>query len=604
MAQIDSEEFSTSSHPASSRLQAWETPLTCFFLALVVWIARFLHFQQFGLYEDDYYRVGVALGMTRSQVLSRIQEFFLFPGQGRPLHDSPIFFFAYLGEQLGDLSTVYLIGYGIVAANALLFYLLLKRVYQQQPFALLGGLSFALYPADTTQIYLTHTLGVQPSITFLLIALHCYLARPTRPFSYLFALGSLLCYETLFTVFVTAPLLKQKWDATLKRELIRHILLVGTLFTGVVIVRLAIGTSPNSRGLLSLLLLVGNPIAGPFVAIATYPYRAIETLFKLKGELLILLPPCFLALGWIFWQLKPSRNFPASPAGTQRWFKRLKLPQSLQNYGTPALTGIVMMVFAYPLTLSAPAILISGRGTRVHTAAVLGASLLCASILASLLSAAKARRQRQFAVRGLAAFFSLAIGFGLVVQQDYTTSWAYQRAFWTDVARLVPDVEEGTVIAVEPTGLRDTRQWIFFQEPAGVRDTRQIQVNGWSMPFILEQLYQFPPAWKTPPRVYRAHPNWEEKVLASGQELKLDNAVQALKWLYKSGPKVESSNLIVLSTQDGKLTRRTEPLEVEGTVYPLKEEGTSQPNAFAKGHLYQYLIRKDSEKPLDYLLVP
>lgn len=180
-----------------------ERVLLVVLLAATVWVSRFWYSSEFGFYEDDYWRVSISMQQTAAEVgqelsslISRFER-----RQGRPFHDGLIRLFSYLGAQLGGLQGVYFLGYCCVALNALLFYALLRRISRNQAFVWIGALAFALYPADTTQAFLTHAFGIQPSLTFLLVAAHLYLSGSRIP-SYIVATASLFCYETVYLVFL------------------------------------------------------------------------------------------------------------------------------------------------------------------------------------------------------------------------------------------------------------------------------------------------------------------------------------------------------------------------------------------------------------------
>ncbi len=569
-------------------------------LALTTWMAHFWHSASFGLYEDDFGRFANVMGIAWLELWDLIlNESF---GQGRPLHDGLIYLFLFLGLKSGGLHVVYWFGYAIVTINSFLFYLLLKRMFANEGFAIIGALAFCLFPADTTQPFLTHSLGVQPSLSLLLIALLFYLSE-RKKLSYLVILVSLFAYEPIFPVFLTAPLLKKKWDSRLIREWLSHAVVLGAIIVGVVILRKVIGEGRVSHfSILEVILLVGNPIVGPITSMSMFVYRPIETLLKLNGELLLLLPLCFVGFIWLLSRLKLAPMGDAFRLTTRfesRVLRPLKIPEAFNNFAKPVAIGLIMLVLAYPLTLTTLGFSTSGRGTRVHAAAVVGASILCACICSAILFAASKYGKKRLAILGLAGFFALLIGFGLRVQQDYQLMWQYQRGLWTDIIRLCPDITEGTVIFVEPTGMRDTRQKIPFRERRGVPDTRQIKANEWNLPYILDQIYQFPDDWTIPPRVYRLQSRWQEKILSDDNLFKVSAAVP---YTIDSKRRVNSSNVILLETKNGKLTRRTEPLIIDGQQFRLKGKSASRLPPFQKGYLYDYLIQDFNEEPIDYLI--
>ncbi len=114
-------------------------------IAATVWVTRFWHSSQFGLYEDDYTRIPQALTMTGSELWTIIvQSFRYLVDHGKPLHPTLIYSLALIGSRISGLFGVYLVGYIIVTINAFLFYGLIKRV-SEQSFALICALLYILY---------------------------------------------------------------------------------------------------------------------------------------------------------------------------------------------------------------------------------------------------------------------------------------------------------------------------------------------------------------------------------------------------------------------------------------------------------------------------
>jgi hypothetical protein len=261
-------------------------------LALTIWVAHFWYSASFGLYVDDYSRVFNAMEMSRDELWNYISNLLLkFQGQGRPLHPGLIYLLSFIGGKIGGLNGVYWVGYSIVTINSFLLFTLLKRLTNQQFFAIVGALTFCLFPTDTNQAWLTHSLGIEPSLTFFLIATHCYLSEKKR-LSYLFIIASLLCYETLFPLFIVAPLflnLKKKWDVRVKWELLKHTLVLGGILICVLLIRRLVGEGRVAE--LSLLLSIKRAIihmiVGPIVNVTTFLLSPIEALIGLDKERLL-----------------------------------------------------------------------------------------------------------------------------------------------------------------------------------------------------------------------------------------------------------------------------------------------------------------------------
>ncbi|MDJ0582862.1 hypothetical protein [Crocosphaera sp.] len=567
------------------------------FLAIITWIAHFWHFASFGLYEDDHLRVSTAMGMAGRQVLNFVLNKFLNPSNGgRFLHDGLIFIFSYLGAKLGGLYVTYWIGYLIILINVFLFYTLLRRLYSQTLFALMGALAFSLFPADLTQPFLTHLLGIQPSLTFLLIAFHCYISSH-KSISYILIFASLLCYEIFYPVFWAAPLFKNKWDLKLKKELLRHTLVLIFILAFMVIVRKLSGESrvSNLNTLWAIRTIIEHMVMGPIMTMSMFLYRPIQTLLALNKELLVLLPICWIGISWFLSRQTLSLLQVKTGLGNSSQYIYLEIPKFFKDIGKLTLLGLILLLLAYPLTLnpSYSAFSITGKPARVHTAAILGASILCACIGYILMELANSYRKKRLATIGLAGFFTLLIGFGLIVQQDYKLSWNYQRAFWTDVIRLCPDMDQGTVILVE--GVNTNRNWLAIRPyfPA--------------MTAALTKIYRFPYR-ENSPEMFLLKPNWQTSVALDKGVFQLDNSNVKLRG-FKANRKdyslvIDSSDVILLENENGKLVRRVDPLVISNQEFSLKNPKMSKLPQLSKGTVYRYLINSTKENSINYLNLP
>jgi hypothetical protein len=577
-------------------------PKTAIFLffAAIVWVANFWYSAGFGLYEDDWVRIPTVVGLNWHQIFTKV--IFETSGQGRPFHDGLIFLFAFLGIKLGSLQYAYAIGFAIVTINAYLFYTLLDKIYANRVLSLTGALTFCLFPADTTRDYLTHSLGVQPSLTFLLTAFHCYVAG-RKKLSYPIVFLCLIAYEPFFTVFFAAPLFEKKWNSKLVKEICRHgILLVAVIICAGILRKLASENQVSNFSPQSIGLLIFNPIVGSMTSLAMLVYRPLETLLKLDGMLLLFCTGSLLSFIYLLSYLNfdtLDRVFSLRTLGKAT--RLSKIPSFFEPYSKPIVTGVIALILAYPLTLTTVGFAISGRTTRVHAAAIIGVSLLSACICAAILRAAIKHDRKRLAILGIAGFFALLVGFGIRVQQDYQLMWQHQRGFWSDVVRLCPDLSDGTVIFVEPSGLRDTRQQMPFRAARGVSDPKQIKSLDWELPRVLDRIYQFPANWQLTPKAYRLESNWQEKILSNRG---LFQVKAAIPWLMPDeiDREVESTNVILLETKHGQLTRRKEPLIIADRQFKLKERPLSALPIFEKKYLYDLLIQNPNEKPINYLI--
>jgi hypothetical protein len=171
-----------------------------------------------------------------------------------------------------------------------------------------------------------------------------------------------------------------------------------------------------------------------------------------------------------------------------------------------------------------------------------------------LLGLLKAWGKQRIGAVFLAAWFALLVGYGFVLQADYAHAWQLEREFWTELLPLIPDAGNGTVILVQPDGLEDVYQ---------------IQANTWNLPRVLGQLYVFSEEMAIPPRVYRLVDGWEQTLVAPDGRIQVNSETvpSALDWANE----FDSQQVIFIETSSGRLTRRLQPLLLDGKEYALKQ---------------------------------
>ncbi len=549
--------------------------MTVALLGLILFIARYWHSPRMGFYEDDYTLVTRAMASSWPEVRDFIWSLLSgFGGQGRPLQHTMVYLLSWLAGRLGGLPQAYWIGWGILTLNAILAFALFRRLFSPAA-ALAGGLAFALFGADTTQAFLYHSFGLQQSLTYLLIALHLYLSD-RRVLSYVVILGSLLSYETAYPVFLAAPLLAWKRGMSLRRELGRHAAVLATLFLVTLAVRFVTGEQRVAglgfQDVLTVPLL--HMLEGPLVSLGTFIYRPLQTLQALDGEMAVVLLVSLASFSTAFLLMR-SPDAPTVHELLDALQNRsaARLGEATRRWARLFGAGTLMVVLAYPLTFTIRAYAISGRDTRVHFAAVVGAAIVCACVAELALGLARTPMKRRVLSGILAVYFALMVGFGFVVQRSYVRAWELQRTFWAEVVRLCPDLTPGTVILVEPTG---------------IEDPRFIYANQWNLPRVLDQIIAFPSGWDAPPRVYRLAPDWQANLVQADGSIRLDAAtVVAPPSLYGSA---ESREVIFLESGGGSLRRIGHELVVNGTPVPIRGLPQGQPPAFTSGFLYALLV--------------
>jgi hypothetical protein len=236
------------------------------------------------------------------------------------------------------------------------------------------------------------------------------------------------------------------------------------------------------------------------------------------------------------------------------------------------LAGLMMLALAYPLTVILRPYAISGRATRVHLAAVLGASLVFAS---SVVLTLRPFRHKASAL-GLIILVSIILGanfaFGFIIQGDFVRACQLQQDFWEELLPLIQDARKGTAVLVEPGGLEDPRY---------------INANTWNLPRMLPQMFVFPEAWDQVPQVFRLVSGWEDNIVRVPNYFTLDGSnVFANNRVFGD---FEQRNTIFISNAQGELARLLE-FNLYGEVIVVKPQGDIRLAAFEKRWLYHLLI--------------
>ena len=365
-------------------------------LLTALWAARYWRFAEFGLYEDDLTFIPRAVQMNFPQLSAFVFDYVVhLYGHARPLSDSFIHIFSNLGWRIGGLPGIYFLGFAVEALNVVLFYAFLRRLRATAGFAMIGGLAFVLFSADTTQAFLTHSLGLQPSLSLLLLAFHAWLSH-RRLLAYALAFVILFAYESPYPVFFAAPLLDQPWDRRLPRSLLIHAALAGLILI-VAAGTKAVAGEERVAGMSAadaVLIPINHMIVGPAVSLATFVLRPLEALRGLDPGVFAAI---LVATGVFAWALTRNDTGPSTDlAASLAWLRARvsfgmtsrRVSESVRANAAPlalrlTVAGLAMWILAYPLTYTTLGYHIRGRPTRVHLAAVVGSSLVVATVVAS-----------------------------------------------------------------------------------------------------------------------------------------------------------------------------------------------------------------------------
>jgi hypothetical protein len=229
--------------------------------------------------------------------------------------------------------------------------------------------------------------------------------------------------------------------------------------------------------------------------------------------------------------------------------------------------GLVMTLLSYPPALLLSVKFIDGRASRVHFSAVLGTTIVIASLWKLLLLKMDQKNlPHSFIPALISIHLSLLLSFSINLQNHYAFSWKYQQIFWSDVLELAPDITQNTVILVEAPNLQYGKQ---------------INPFDWSVPSVLDSIYRFPRTWEFPPRLYILYYNnnaeeWKKMIQEDGSFL-LSNKNNGVKYHYEweADRLVKSSDVILLVEEKQHLVRKNQLITFNGKSIFLKHNDTN-----------------------------
>ena len=553
MALAHREERVVAAAPAEVPTRLREAPIALVLSAVLVWTAQFHHFRDFGLYEDDYWFISQAMGKDLNYLLGRLQTAFTVLPQGRPFGFFLPDLFSFVGDKLGGLAAIYLLGFLIVTLNTFLCYRLLRVRVPVAP-AAVGAAVFCLFPADTTKILLTHDFQLQPSLTFALLASLAYAAE-RKPLAYVLGAGALLSYESGYLALFALPLFVRPWNRSTLRTLAKHAAgLIGILVL-VVLVRFAIGegrATGSAGGVTTLVpMLLGSLVLGPARSLAAMVYGPFKAIPGWDTETRVVAVLALLGSGALLGLLSAPRA-------------RLSAPRrAVVQVGA---AGLAMLVVGYGFAFTHfPPNAIVGRGTSVHLGATLGMSVIAAAVAWFLLGF-----RPRIATVLIAGYLAIAVGYYVTIEHDFMRSWQLQRTFWQQVVACCSDLQDGTVLLYE-LNPADEPTFIF--------------TNSWADPLILAETFAFPPGWANPPRLFSLT-QWVDRVYPVGDHLVW--WVPGASWDEHWEVFPQDNVILLRRTADGALTRVAGSVDIAGQTVRFKPAGP--PVAWPSAQLYQPLL--------------
>jgi hypothetical protein len=547
-------------------------------LAGLVWFSHFYWSSKFGLYEDDYHYVEPQMNFwtLRGTLAFAARAFERYSEhQGRPL----MFLFgplmAHLSTRPGSLGGAFVLAYGVTVLNARLVLLVARRAVGPR-FAPLAAAVFALAPADTTRPFLHVTFYVQPAVTLLLLGLLAY-QRGYRLPTYLLGAAALLTYESCFLPLLLAPFLAA--EAPRVRRVVVHGAVMGALLLAALTVRSHLGEARVKEELTDRTVVAKKMVrlgtVGPLTSLEAFalkPAAAVERAGDpnyFRGDGLRPLPAVWAILAATIC----GGLLIATGAVSRESVPRAQLLRV-------ALAGAAMIVVAYPGLLNRDPAVLEGRMSSVHIAAGPGWALFAAAALGLALTALP-RPGRAVLWGALAVHLGLLAAYHVTVQRDYVRVWAEQRRFWDDLARLCPDMDEGTVILFPYQGLICPGVEVHHAHADYVIPSRMyVSTKLWKKPPVASPVGLYRPG--SVPREYAGY-DWSREVSVENGEL---------VFLHNNGQKMfmRPGKVIALEFDaNGRCYRLTGALDVRGVRLPLKEPAGPNPDLLPYHLRWQFL---------------
>lgn len=546
-----------------------------FFYAIVIFLAFYLKFGSFGLYEDDYWYLAIPANSDWNEFVQFIKAQLVNTVENRGRYIGAVFPFllSYLTYHVGGLKFVYLFGVLLVAVNSLLIYKILKKAFPVN-LAIIAGLIFSLYPADTTKALIVHIYNLNTSLLCALGGLLLFLNN-RKVLGYFVAFLSMLNYENAFLPFVLAPLLATlNWDKKLIRNLIVHWLIIGAYFILLVFLRKTSGevTINNIETSQFIYNTMKSLVLGPLTAALAFFIAIYESISNFNQVYFNVIATFILiGLGSCLYfsdSIKISLN-----------------SNDLKDYSINRTVilktfciAITLTVIGYAFGFSHEPFVFKGRMTSVHFGGALGMSLLAASIIYFVYIYLKNNLLKKFYIVFFSLFMSFLAGYGMIIQNDYIKSWNLQKKFWSKVIELCPDVKENTLILVMKKNTRETDYALSYS---------------WASPLILENLYEFPYEWKRKPKVEIIDSALDYMIFDVGKK-QYFKPKYTVGYDYKNLIEIENGNFILLEMNNHELKRLTGKLKLKnGMEIPIKnKEAVYTTIGFPTTALYKNMIKE------------
>jgi hypothetical protein len=474
------------------------------FLSIILFLSHFLLFRSFGVYEDDSdYIVKVYKASSHIIRTDLLRCFTLWP-QGRPIGFAFPHFIAWIGSILGGLDMIYILSFGLILLNTSLLYKLLHAISDNKLFAIIGTLTYILFPADTTKIFLTH-MQIQLSFSFLLMAI-LFNIKGYKVLSYVVIFCTLLTYETTFLPFFILPLIlhpdwlrKKTLQKVLMHSLVLFIMIAFYSFIRFIVFkenRMLLDYSLHSDKMQIIANYIAMQIAGPLMSLALMMIRPLwGFIFSGIVGFFILLISFFLILFTIK-KIGGLYSFKSTMDGEKIQIETLLFTATFKKdylkWIQLIIIGVVCVMISYLFIVNKFRPMPFGRSTSVHIAGSFGWCLIVPSLVILILKLSN-RKNLIFIITAM--YFSGLIGFHFSIQNDFKKVWKIKRGFWNDMLKYDPEVKENSwiyIIDLPP------EQYQYTLNP---RRNHYIKPFAFDMTILLTEIFEFPKTWSNKPSV-------------------------------------------------------------------------------------------------------
>jgi hypothetical protein len=517
-------------------------------IAITAWIANYLHFTRFGLYEDDWFFSGAAYLHTLPGWLELCWSYIVHPGraQGRPLQFAANMLFPLAGRFTSSFAADYLIAFAMLAGSAAMMYLVLRRRFSNFT-ATFAALLFVTTPLHTLRQFLNGQFSFGPAFLIVFGAMLLYLSG-RRWVAYAVAPLALLSYESMFFLYLGTPLL-QKGRAIHGR---RKEWLIHGAFCGVVVLayfaaRKLLFNELRVNELQGPLQLVG-PVLRDWAfyawgSFATYYYALLRAARQATAEAWLWFLPVLAAAAFLAWRERRR----LTPRGRLAlWLAAMK----------PVWVGLAFLVLGYVVSyfyfiFLAGRYPYTGRVTRVSVAGSFGSSLIFAGLLDALTRCL--RRTRFIPLAASAVLFGICFLSSFAIQLDYVNEWEIQRRDMEQIIAATPDVQPDSLIV-----LRLPFRAPGLPEQPGIGDDRNAFDRIVPSVFIGTE--------STLPRLFIVMTDdWRNylKATGDGRMAWLDTAIPG-RWYPSVGPYRAGRFITLEQSAAGKMVRSIAPVLVDG----------------------------------------